>query len=180
MKNREVTIAVCAAVFGILLGSLSTHVSASVEGSVAYVPFHNAPDASEYTRRKVDEKGIPLYDNKGAIPNYPTFTGPASSAPALDMSPCAMVKRAVGKIRAVYNAVVPNTIKNTELRTRMDAAFVDALIECTEAVAASTASKSSSSAKPVVDNNCEKYAVRSIRYSQCTLFEKEGKKFPAD
>jgi hypothetical protein len=187
MKNRELTVAICGAIVGIILGSVSSSLAVPMQGDMLvragqYIPFHNAPDAEDYTRRKVDEMNLEIFDNKGAIPNYPTLKPAAtssSSTSSVDMSPCGMVKRALAKVRATCNAVVPvNNFRNAEIRTKMEAAFKDAMSECPDAAMVKTSSSSSVTEGPMVDNNCEKYSVRSVRYSQCVIFEKEGKVFP--
>jgi hypothetical protein len=190
MKNREVTIAVCGAVFGILLGSIASNFSSPMQGDltggVAYIPFHLAPDAEDYSRRNIDEKAIELMDNKGAIPNYPTLKPSADAASSavssVDNSACGMVKRAIAKVRAVYNTAIPTgNIRYTEIRAKMEAGFKDALAECADPVTTTTSALSTSSfapAKAAVDNNCERFSVRSVRYTQCQLAEREGKTYP--
>ena len=184
MQNRDLSVAVCGVVFGVILGALSSQIAGPLSASVSsFVPFHSAPDAVSYTRRRVESRGLPVYDSRDKN-NYPTLKEPtseamSSGAAVMDASSCGVVKTAIGKIRAVYDAVIPNTLRNTDIRMRMEAAFADALDDvCVADGAMSSGSMSSVSSVAAVNNHCENYDKHTVRFTQCMTYQEKGMKYP--
>lgn len=188
MTHRDVRVSLYGVVLGVILGAgaLGFVQSGSFLGStVAIRPevlLHGAPSPGDYTQRNISKKGIPLRggDKTNFYPTIKSDETQSSSSPAAkSATTCDAVLATIGKIQGVYNAVVPDTVKNTEIRQRMAAIFADASDDyCPKTTAVEATSSSSSPSVPTVNNDCGKYPSHSIRYTQCVIAEKIGKKYP--
>ena len=192
MSHRDLTVSFLGVAAGVVLGAGSALLSGtnSLAANAQPIPttpgvFHAAPDASDYTRRKIERRGIPMYGDTDVPNRYPSIQGYTSSSVASSsaasgatdgITVCTAVRRSVDKLKQVYNSVVPDTIKNTELRQAMDSAFADVADDYCET--ASTSASAANAAVGTVDNDCEKYPKRTIRYSQCVIAEEHGVKYP--
>lgn len=190
MTHRDVRVSVYGVVAGVILGAGAiAFTNASLEanvGDLADARYNAAPSADEYTRRRIDEQAIPLRNDDG-INLYPTVKPESSSSSAAGnvkpaaVTPCSAVRDAIAKVQATYNRVIPRNVKNTALRQSMDWAFADAMddyCQNEEAGMSSSSGTASSAAAPTVDNNCEKFSRRSVRYTQCVLAEQDGRTYP--
>lgn len=193
MTHRDVRVSLAGLVAGIVLGagSLSYVQSGSFTGSTLAiirpeVLLHGAPSRGDYTQRNVSKKNVPLRSDsqKNLYPTMKEQTGSSSSSTgSVDTSPasCKAVRNAVSTIQTVYNAVVPDTIRNTEIRTRMDNAIAKALSDgCPVDIDSATtpSTTASSAAADMVDNHCDKFPAHTARYTQCVIAEKNGKTYP--
>ncbi len=181
MAHRDTHIALYGLVAGIILGGSSlAYVATPVQASVSPTITNNAK-ATDYARRAIDRKGIQLR-SESETHSYPTVKSSAASSSLsfikMPSTTCDAVIGAVEKIWNVYHAVVPVTIKNSDMRAKMDAAFTDALSTCTQKASASSAAEGALSSSAAVDNHCEKFSKFSVRYTQCVIAEQYGKTYP--
>ncbi len=207
-NTRTVSIVVCGAVLGIIVGAgavaavVQSGLSAAVSRTSNYYAvtprgdavvrsqatknymFHGAPLPYHYTRRRIEEKNpvIRTEQDESAFPTLKEQTQQSSSSPkpAVSSSPCEVAKATAEKIRATYNRYIPVTMKNTEIRSQMDATFSDAINDyCASAAsAADIPSGGTHSAAATVDNNCAQYPKQTIRYTQCVIYQQKGVTYP--
>lgn len=191
MTHRDIRVSLYGLVAGVVIGAgaLAYAQHGSFTGSTVAilrpeVLQQGTPSRKDFTQRNVSKKGVPLRSDtqQHSYPTLKEFMGASSSAAAVDASPeiCTAVRNAVEKIRVVYNTYIPDTLKNTEIRQNMDAAFAAAVsAECAKDEAASVPAGAVSSASvATVDNDCEKFPTHTARYTQCVLSEKAGKPYP--
>ena len=93
------------------------------------------------------------------------------------LTPCSASQKTVMKIRAVYDAVVPNNFKSTDLRAKMDAVLADAMDDYCDTTVP-VVMPASSPAAMMMNNHCEKYPRHTVRYTQCVLSEQNAKTYP--
>jgi hypothetical protein len=188
MSYREIRLSLYGVVAGIILGTgaLSYAQHVALQASSAQVNYlHAAPRAQDVSRRSIEKRG-PALRSVPDVHSYPTLKDqPAlvdTPAAAVSTDPvCDAVRAAVAKIRMAYESAVPNTVKNTDMRKRLDSAFASALAECMQASASSSSvapAQEASEAIKTVNNRCEQYPRYTARYSQCVIAEQHGKKFP--
>ena len=190
MAHRDVSVAVCGVVVGVILGAGSiafasgNSLMASAQGQLVATSFHAAPNAADYSRRKIDARGLPLYRDTADINHYPTVKEDLSSSSVaatgdIDVTACTAVQKTVAKLMAVYKVLIPNTYKNTELLQNLDSAFMQASNGyCTPPAATTSNSSSSVAAVTKSDNHCEQYPKRTSRYTQCVIANEHGARYP--
>ena len=147
----------------------------------ANVSLSASASPPEYTRRAISE-------NEARNPRdvtkhlYPTVKKEPSNNVAPDvegpLTTCSAVKKTVRKIETVYNAFVPNTYKNTEIREKMDAVIADAMDDYCESTAPAAVQASSAATIEKSNNHCEKYPRHTVRNTQCVLADENGKTYP--
>lgn len=187
MTHRDVSISLFGIVAGVVLGAGSlTWVQTADLGattvSFLYEDLH--PSATEtYNKRTVNRIGVPLRKQID-VNRYPTVKKDETAPPAaVDtmtvITPCIAAQKTVWKIKNVYTTVTPMNVSNTAIRKQMDEIFADALDDyCDPVQSSSSAAAAATPGMPVVDNDCKKYPSHTVRYSQCVLAEKVGKKYP--
>ncbi len=190
MTHRDTRIGVYGIVAGMIVGAAAIGfvqngpLGASATNDVAMANDHYAatPDPDDYTRRGIDRRGIPLREKPGTLYSTvkPPVEGSASSSSAAAEKPmtmCTASEQAAAKIRAVVLSVVPDTFKNTDMRQKILAVIADAEDDyCVKVMSASSVSSAAPEAK--IDNDCEKYSRRTVRYTQCVIAEDIGKTYP--
>ena len=135
MKHRDLHVALCGVVAGVLLGATALAASGPFQASVpsitpAATRLHSAPTRTQFVRRNISKKDLKLYNDDGINP-YPTIKAESSSsnnvtAPVLTPATCDAVKNAVARIRKVYDDVIVEAIGNIDLRARMSTIIDDA------------------------------------------------------
>ncbi|MSR86968.1 hypothetical protein EXS70_02230 [Candidatus Peribacteria bacterium] len=189
MANRDVSISLLGVVAGVILGagSLAWAQTGALDATViGLVPQNMRPANWEIlNERAINKMGIPLRSNSDV--NSFSTVKPAdtpSSIPTDAMTvvtPCTAVRSAVAKVMETYNAVTPINVKNTEVRQRMSVIFAAVVSDaCKDEVAASSASSAATGMtnNGKIQNWCNRYPVRSIRYSQCVINTDIGKTYP--
>ncbi len=178
MAHRDVHTALYGVVAGVILGASSlafvqAPIQASVQGDVVAVRLHEA------TKREIERRGVQRQPKTHTYPTVKSSESSVSSEEAVqETTTCSSVIKAVETIWNAYNAVIPQSIKYTEIRQKMDAAFAQALDECMPKAEAASSSQVSVSSAAAVDNDCEKYGARTSRYKECVISEQTGKKYP--
>lgn len=187
MAHRDVSISLIGVAAGLIIGAgtFAGSQDASLGADLlALAPENLRPAAFDIlTRRLIENSNIP-YRRGTDITSYPTVVTPSSSssssAPVLELTPCIAVQKTVAQLQASYNAVTPMNVSNTASRTKMQAAFADALgAYCTQTANVSSSSAAAVTETPLtIQNGCDKYPLRSIRYSQCVINTGLGKTYP--
>ncbi len=168
MHTREVTISVCAAILGVIVGSAALNYG-TVAVDAAVIPIRTIEPGKEARARHV--KGVPSEQIN------PVRT-PAMLAPKKDEGPvtaCQGVRAALKDVAAAEAAAIPNNIENTELIASLAKARADIETKyCAAEDAAAAAEMSSSSVSSTktinVDTSaCKKYPEGTMRYNFCLI-----------
>lgn len=189
MAHRDFTASLSGLALGLLIGAGAVFSAQGVTleaSAVSDARFHQAPQASDYRRREVDKKGVPLRDDDQRPNDFPTVKSDASTSTqgagaTAAMTTCDAVRSTVTSLKRTFGILVPNTLKNTEINQKMNAAFASAIIDACGVDAASSSSaaaQASSAAAVTVDNHCTQYAKKTVRFTQCVLAEQQGRTYP--
>ncbi len=166
MHTREVTISICAAIVGVLVGSAAIGFGdvSSVEGAI--IPIRTIQPGIEASARH--NKGVPSESiNPVAVP---AVEPPKSRAP---MTACEAVRAALKDVAAA-EAVVPSNIENTEIIETLKKARTAIEIKycAAEDAAKLVKSSSSSSAKAEIEidtSACDNYPEGTMRRNMCLI-----------
>jgi hypothetical protein len=196
MRNtRSVSIVVCGAVLGVIVGagSVAFLQNVDVAGALRSTPirslatknymYHGAPLPYHYTRRRIDAKAPTVSPVVQETSSYSTVretvpVDPVAVVPSI--TPCDVATKTAQQIRDVFNRYTAGgmQMRYTEMRMKMEEAFSASVSAyCTPT---QDAVQAAPTAPPVaaVDNNCELFPKRSIRYSQCVISEQNGLTYP--
>ena len=168
MGTREVSVSVCGVIMGIILGATSfsafqaVPLSASVSGTQV-AAFFSAPNVQEYTRRRIDEKGL--------VPNAVSVSSAQSSSSASVseiLFSCDTVKKIVAEMQTAHDKALPATSRNTEARAFLKSKLKEIRTRYCPVQPSSAAA---------IDNDCEQYGETSLRYTQCKIQEERGMEY---
>jgi hypothetical protein len=177
MYTREVSVAVCGIVTGVMLGGgILSLQSGSSLASVMQVSYRAVPANIENSRaRNVEAR--PASEDERAYPTIqPEKTG---ETPVVEpvLTNCEVAKDVVNTIEAVQKKTIPTTLRNTETNDAFATAYAAILKKHCRAEAAAVEAE-----KPAVrirkkDNSCYLYELGTPRYTQCRVFEELGRAY---
>lgn len=176
--QREVTIAVCGAVVGIMIGAGSFLFRDASVATLAGSLFTVGTDGNLV---EVQERGDVL--RKPAVQSFvqSAASSRASSTGVVDSSAC----RAARDASTTFLLAIDQYVRTANIRAQqglMDAAqvIVDRYCRPGSASSASSAAASSSAASRarVIDNECGQYPTDSARYTTCVIEQQAGRVYP--
>ncbi|MFA6038771.1 MAG: hypothetical protein WCV62_04105 [Candidatus Peribacteraceae bacterium] len=185
MRNhqRDVTIALCSVVAGIMLTAGTLLANNSTFGASALSDLFAM-------RWEVTPTGVMERSDALRRPGSTSFTKPAaasasaasaSSSSAVPAVPVATECEVASDIAAAFTAAINRHVpRDFEFKTIRDGLLYAAEKVVTDYCAVSSSSSSTSAPQAVtpVDNQCEQYGVRSARYTTCKIEENAGRPYP--
>lgn len=184
MGNREVSVSICGAIVGIILGAGGLSFSHDFTGSVAdQVAFRSAPGAEQYRARYIDAK--PSTPEVNTRPTVKDSTVQQEQVPEAvkQKTLCDYTREMLAKVRASQDAYLPKNVSNTAMREGLATSLKKIEEEyCALSVTLSSAieqTASDSDSGPTVrfNNKCSKYAEGSPRFIICKNNEENGVRY---
>jgi hypothetical protein len=181
MKNREVTIALCGIIGGILIGT-STYATAkdafnASTFSVTYRSLMNTQVLPRATILRHPESTSTTDATSSVSSKAVSSSSVSSSAPAALTAECAVAKEAEAAFLDSIAKNVPVTFRNDALIKDLKAA---ARSLTPKYCVSSSSSAAAHSAAPAVkvDNHCEQYSQKTQRWVICNAEQAGGRVYP--
>lgn len=192
MAHRDVSVAICGAVVGVILGagSLAFSQDVTLQGSVTQdVIQSRRASVQTYRQRNVYERyedgqlEIHKPDRSGAPTVKPDETSSSSaSSPAQELTICSAVREVLSTVGEAHDQFIPVNITNTAMRRGLDAVLESLRTDaryCQPEDAVEASQSDEQAAVKTVNNRCDTIAKKgTVRYTICKIFETQGKKYP--
>ncbi|MFA6523599.1 MAG: hypothetical protein WCS85_04505 [Candidatus Peribacteraceae bacterium] len=182
MKTRTVSVAVCGAVAGLLVGMAifgiinPDAVSASALAYRVAITTQVLPRADALRRPEATTQGK---DDFSTSSSYFRSSAPVAVQPVVDSEECTIARAMAAAFENSVDQNVPVNYVNLQMRTNLKAVgpfFINQY--CPTQATHAAASGQGSSVVGTVDNNCEQYGERTTRRVICDTEQAGGRVYP--